>query len=101
MSKHFFIPFKLWPLTFLHFSQLGALDSLESFELESEKLQNFALYDKISEESKRISNDWKFRLPWPLFDITTVKIPIEWLPKKCLQSYLRRKAMVEMKNLKF
>ena len=52
---------------------MGALDVLESFELGSEEMQNFQRYDKIDEERK---NDWKFRLPWPLFDMTSVKIPV-------------------------
>ena len=46
---------------------------MESFELGSEKLQNFILHDKIDVER---SNEWRFRLPWPLFDMTSVKIPV-------------------------
>ena len=51
----------------------GSLDNVESFELGSEKLQNFILHDKIDVER---SNEWRFRLPWPLFDMTSVKIPV-------------------------
>ena len=46
---------------------------MESFELGSEKLQNFILHDKIDVER---SNEWRYRLPWPLFDMTSVKIPV-------------------------
>ena len=36
-------------------------------------------------------NFWHKRLPWPLFDITTVKIPVQWMPKKCYHSFLRKR----------
>lgn len=70
----------------IFFREIGSLDTLESFQLGLKELSNFKLYDEANSD-----NSWKFRLPWPLFDITTVKIPIDWLPKKCLQSYLRKR----------
>ena len=61
---------------FLFFRELGALDILESFELGSDRLQNFFRYDDIHENE--MSNEWKFRLPWPMFDMTSVKIPVSF-----------------------
>ena len=29
-------------------------------------------------------HSWRFRLPWPLMDITTVKIPVSNLNTKCV-----------------
>ena len=29
-------------------------------------------------------HSWRFRLPWPLMDITTVKIPVSNLNMKCV-----------------
>ncbi|XP_059099585.1 uncharacterized protein LOC131893546 [Tigriopus californicus] len=58
------------------------LDSVESLELET--LSSFQLYDFKKEE-----NEWLFRLPWPLMDITSVKIPVEWLPKACYVQYMQ------------
>ena len=35
-------------------------------------------------------HSWRFRLPWPLMDITTVKIPVSNVNIKCVQ-YAQRK----------
>ena len=51
----------------------GAVDSLESFDLDIKIPHNFVLHDKVRGNDE---NKWKFRLPWPLFDMTTVKIPV-------------------------
>ena len=61
------------------FRDIGTLDTLESFELGSDKLHNFVLHDRVHED---MDNEWKFRLPWPLFDVTTVKIPVKDSNKK-------------------
>ena len=55
----------------------NALDSLESFELNSEEVKNFVLHDNVSpDQNEEEQNEWKFRLPWPLIDVTSVKIPV-------------------------
>ena len=57
------------------------------------------LYDE-AKYYENIENEWKFRLPWPLFDVTSVKIPIEWLPQKCLLGYLRKRKIAEQSTEK-
>ena len=51
----------------------GPLDTLESFDFDEKNPHNFILYDKLKGQD---NNEWKFRLPWPLIDMTTVKIPV-------------------------
>ena len=56
----------------------GALDTIEYLWLDTEKdpqMQNFETFDGLGRWYKD-GNFWQHRLPWPLFDITTVKIPV-------------------------
>ena len=57
----------------------GALDTLETFKLQTNKLDNFLIRDSMFDYWNTKENDWKFRLPWPLFDMTSVKIPVRFL----------------------
>ena len=65
LNKHYYIP--------NYRDTGGAVDSLESFDLDIKIPHNFVLHDKVRGNDE---NKWKFRLPWPLFDMTTVKIPV-------------------------
>ena len=56
----------------------GALDTLETFELQTDKLDNFLIRDSMFKYWNTKENAWKFRLPWPLFDMTSVKIPVRF-----------------------
>ena len=76
----------------------GALDTVEKLLLKPGNLNNFMIYDGMGGYFDK-GNFWHKRLPWPLFDITTVKIPVQWLPKKCYHSFLRkRKADMKVKE---
>ena len=70
------------------------LDSLESFDL-TNVARNFERWDGVSSEEKK---DADFRLPWPTFDMTSVKIPVSWLPKKCINQYEKRRQKWMMKK---
>ena len=63
------------------------LDSVESFDLEGSLSGsgNFKVWDKEGIEEEL------YRLPWPMMDMTTVKIPVSWMPKKCIRQYQRKK----------
>nr|XP_040578132.1 uncharacterized protein LOC121126852 isoform X1 [Lepeophtheirus salmonis] len=52
------------------------LDIIEEMNMYSDKPDHF-----------RIQSGFKKRLPWPMMDITTVKIPVEWLPPQCYVDY--------------
>ena len=61
----------------------GPLDTLESFDLAEKQSvstpHNFILHDKVKGTDE---NEWMFRLPWPLLDMATVKIPVSF---QCFQ----------------
>lgn len=73
------------------------LDTVESFDIQSGP-RRFKMWDGdstySSEEDKHGEQD--FRLPWPTFDMTSVKIPVSWLPKKCIEQYEKRKEKFKM-----
>ena len=71
------------------------LDSVESFDL-SQRGTRFKICDVWRHtESSSDRHESNFRLPWPTFDMTAVKIPVTWLPPECLAQYQRRKKRVE------
>ena len=64
------------------------LDNIESQTLGSRF--NFYPYANSKREL------FRYRLPWPLMDITSVKIPVEWLPPKCLKMYKERRYQFQL-----
>ena len=46
----------------------------------------------------REDSEFFYRLPWPLMDITTVKIPVQWLPPACYRQYRKRRRQFLIKQ---
>lgn len=71
----------------------GTQDTVESFVI-GKYPQNFKLWDSTKKDERM------HRLPWPLMDMTAVKIPVSWLPKRCLSQFMKLKKKAASKGEK-